>query len=443
VNRVRLFLCLLAACLAAPPAAAATPPAGRAAIDADVAAFYRSRGGRPLWVVGNRLRPEAEALLSALAFAGRNGFDPAHYGARDIGIAAEAGRSGDKAALARAELLLSQGYARYVRDLRRPGGGPMRYVETGLAPSMPSAGALLADAARAPSLLAQLRATLAMNPLYETLRAAYGRQAAQLSPAARRTIETNLARLWSIPANPGARWVLVDAGGARLWMMEGRRVAGSMKVIVGKPNMQTPVMAARLRYAILNPYWNLPPDLVRERAKRVVREGPGFLGGARLQLLSDWGPSPRVMRPSQVNWPAVASGRQYLRMRQLPGGAKVMGEVKFMMPNDLGIYLHDFPDKSLFARADRHLSSGCVRLEDAARLARWLYAGRAPRPKGAAAEQEVALPAPVPVYIVYLTAFPGPGGATLRRDVYGRDHGAGGPLLAPQDPADRGRAPGR
>jgi murein L,D-transpeptidase YcbB/YkuD len=120
-----------------------------------------------------------------------------------------------------------------------------------------------------------------------------------------------------------------------------------------------------------------------------------------------------------------------------------MGEVKFMMPNDLGIYLHDFPDKSLFAKADRHLSSGCVRLEDAHRLARWLYEGRAPRPQGAAAEQEVALPAPVPVYIVYLTAFPGPGGAALRRDVYGRDHGAGGPLLAPQDPADRGRAPGR
>jgi murein L,D-transpeptidase YcbB/YkuD len=316
-------------------------------------------------------------------------------------------------------------------------------VEGGLAPPRPSPQALLEAAARAPSLIAELRATLAMNPLYETLRSAYGRQATRLAPAARRTVERNLARLRAIPANPGRRWIMVDAGGARLWMMEGRRVAGSMRVIVGKPNMQTPVMAARLRYAILNPYWNLPPDLVRERAKRVLRQGSAFLAAERLQLLSDWGPRPRVLKPSQVDWAAVASGRQYLRVRQLPGGANVMGAVKFMMPNDLGIYLHDFPDKSLFARTDRHLSSGCVRLEDAPLLARWLFGGNAPRPRGGAAEQEAELPAPVPVYLVYLTAFPAGEGVGIRRDVYDRDRGTVGQRLVEQDRADRIEPPSR
>ena len=171
----------------------------------------------------------------------------------------------------------------------------------------------------------------------------------------------------------------------------------------------------------------------------MLRQGPAFLAAERLQLLSDWGPNPRVLRPSQVNWAAVASGRQYLRVRQLPGGANVMGAVKFMMPNNLGIYLHDFPDRALFARADRHLSSGCVRLENAARLGRWLSGGRALRPQGNAPEQELALPAAVPVYIVYLTAFPAMDGVSIRRDVYGLDRGAPAPMLVPQDPADRGR----
>ena len=124
-------------------------------------------------------------------------------------------------------------------------------------------------------------------------------------------------------------------------------------------------------------------------------------------------------------------------MRQLPGGANVMGAVKFMMPNDLGIYLHDFPDKRLFGSADRHLSSGCVRLEDAARLARWLFGGSEPRAGRRAVEQSVDLPEPVPVYIVSLTAFPAPDGISLRKDVYRLDGGGQAAPILVQDQADR------
>jgi murein L,D-transpeptidase YcbB/YkuD len=104
-----------------------------------------------------------------------------------------------------------------------------------------------------------------------------------------------------------------------------------------------------------------------------------------MELLSDWSDGARVISAAQVNWKAVASGKTSLRMRQRPGGSNVMGAMKFMLPNRLGIYLHDFPDKSLFARSDRRISSGCVRLEDAPRLAASCSAARrrarpAPRP---------------------------------------------------------------
>jgi murein L,D-transpeptidase YcbB/YkuD len=231
-----------------------------------------------------------------------------------------------------------------------------------------------------------------------------------------------MERARSIPAEAARRYVIVDTAGARLWMVENGRVVDQMKTIVGKENMATPDMAGLIRYAVLNPYWNLPPDLARERAKRVLKRGQGAIRAERLQILSDWSDRPRVLNASQVNWRAVASGAHPLRMRQLPGGDNVMGNVKFMLPNRLGIYLHDTPNKANFQLEDRRLSSGCVRVEDAQRLSRWLFGGRNVKPSGSAPEQRVDLPEPVPVYITYLTAVPKVGGGiAFRKDFYRRD----------------------
>ena len=102
-----------------------------------------------------------------------------------------------------------------------------------------------------------------------------------------------------------------------------------------------------------------------------------------------------------------------------------------MFPNAQGIYLHDTPEKKLLGEESRMFSGGCVRLEDALRLARWLYDGPAPSARSASPEQRVDLPRPVPVFLTYLTAVPGEdGGAIYLPDVYGRDRMA----LAALDP---------
>ncbi len=396
-------------------------------VSAEIAAFYRERGARPLWVDRRGPRPEALRLAGEIARAGDHGLDPARYGAADLAAALEAAKSGEPAARAQADLLLSRAYAAFVRDLRVPARGKnsVTWVDEALAPERPEARALLEAAAAAPDLGSHLAEATAMNPLYTALSRGYAHRRAagpRLSAAEEEAIRANLDRARLIPALPG-RHVIVDAGSARLWMIDGGKVEGPMRVIVGKRSMQTPNMAGYIRYVTLNPWWNVPPDLARERAKRVLKSGPGILRRENMELLSDWGDRPRPIQASQVNWKAVASGKASLRMRQRPGGANVMGAMKFMLPNSLGIYLHDFPDKSLFARADRRVSSGCVRLEDAPRLARFLFGGSAPRPSGPAPEQQVDLPEPVPVYITYLTALPDPArGVVLQRDVYARDH---------------------
>lgn len=235
-----------------------------------------------------------------------------------------------------------------------------------------------------------------------------------------RLIRINMERARAIPAAQG-RSVVVDTAAARLWMFEGARATGHMRVIVGKRGMETPALAGRIRYAVLNPYWNLPVDLARQRAQWVLRRGTGVLAAERLQILSQFSAADRVLSPASVDWRRVAAGREPLRLRQLPGGDNVMGAVKFMLPNDLDIYLHDFPDKSLFAQGDRRQSSGCVRLEDAQLFARWLFGGTAPQPDGPRPEQRVDLPEPVPVAITYLTVVPAGGEVAFQPDVYGRD----------------------
>ncbi|HEU0133905.1 MAG TPA: L,D-transpeptidase family protein [Allosphingosinicella sp.] len=425
-----LAACENASAPVAPAATAATKtvaaPLQPVRIPAEIADFYRERGSRPVWVDRRGPRPEAIRLARAIGRAADHGLDPERYGAAELEAAVEAAKSGDPAARARADLLLSRAYPAFVRDLRVPAGGKagMFWVDPELAPEPAQARALLEAAAAAPDLGRHLAAATAMNPLYSALSRGYARRRAagpRLSPAEEKAIRANLDRARLIPAHRG-RYVIVDAASARLWMIEGNRVDGPMRVIVGKSDMQTPAMAGYIRHVTLNPWWNVPPDLARERAKRVLKSGPSILGRENMELLSDWSDRPRVISAAQVDWKAVASGKTSLRMRQRPGGANVMGAMKFMLPNRLGIYLHDFPDKSLFARSDRRISSGCVRVEDAPRLARFLFGGPAPRPAGPAPEQQVDLPEPVPVYITYLTALPDPAkGVVIQRDVYARE----------------------
>ncbi len=236
----------------------------------------------------------------------------------------------------------------------------------------------------------------------------------------RRTLGLNLARARLLPVDLD-RYILVDAAAARLWVYEGGRVRDTMRVVVGRVTDPTPVMAGLIRYAAINPYWNIPPDLVPSRvAEGVLRTGPGFLRQRRFELLSDWTSDARVLEASEVDWQAVLAGQQQLRVRQLPGPENAMGRMKFMFPNRLGVYLHDTPERDLLREASRQFSAGCVRVEDAPRLARWLF-GRPIRVPQGGREQNVDLPAPVPVYITYFTAAPGDSGIAFRPDVYNRD----------------------
>ena len=180
-------------------------------------------------------------------------------------------------------------------------------------------------------------------------------------------------------------------------------------------------MAATIKFTALNPYWQVPADLAAERvAPGVVKEGLGFLKQHGYVLLSDWGDEAVPIDPSTVDWEAVAAGKVLVRLRQNPGPNNAMGRMKFMFPNPQGIYLHDTPNKELLNEDARLFSGGCVRLEDAQRLAKWIY-GRPLTWKGARTEQPVELPKPMPVYLIYQTAVTTGDQVVFYDDIYGKD----------------------
>lgn len=198
------------------------------------------------------------------------------------------------------------------------------------------------------------------------------------------------------------RYLLVDAASARLFMVEDGEIRDSMRVIVGKAATQTPTIASKIYYATLNPYWNVPADLVQKLiAPRVLAQGMTYLSSHRYQVLASYADGAPEIAPETVDWKAVAAGGATVKVRQLPGPANSMGQVKFGFANDAGVFLHDSPEKELFESDQRALSNGCVRLEDAPRLARWLL-GRDPGDFGGSPEEHVLLPQAVPIYITYL-----------------------------------------
>jgi murein L,D-transpeptidase YcbB/YkuD len=491
---------LLSACASTYGAVDVRPrDSAAAAVRADqtVAAFYKARRNAPVWTADGRLKPEAEAAATLLASAAEDGLEPTRYGGAKLDGALQKAKAGDRRAAGQAERLLSEAYAAYVLDLRRPAPGEeIIFADAALAPPA-TPRAVLEAAARAPSLSAHLASLKRMNPLYTDLRTALaehrrfaepprtpvesgpvlktgakGARVAQLrqrlglatgerfdTPLAQalrgfqkarglavtgaadaatvsalnedperfeRLILANMDRVRALPADLGDRFVLVDAASARLWMYEGGRPRDSMKVVVGTADNATPMMAGTMTHAVVRPYWNIPEDLVRDRfAPRVLKDGVGVLEREGMEALSDWSERPQVLSPNKIDWRAVAAGRSGLRVRQKPGPENMMGAVKFMFPNEHGIYLHDTPNRALFNEAQRTFSAGCVRVEDARRLARWLYGRDVLKTAAKTPEQRVDLPRPVPVYIVYLTAAPAPaGGLTLHADAYGRDRAA-------------------
>lgn len=380
--------------------------------------FYRGRNDYPFWL-SPTAGDAAQQLLTLLGSSNFDGLDPQRYHVAELRQAIDSARTAKRKRIEEVDKQLSAAFAAYVDDLRQDPGVGVTYVDAPLRPSQPTPLASLLTAAIAPSLSEYVHSMGWMSPIYVQLREALASHN-YTTDQQRQVLELNLKRARVLPAGK-QRYVLVNAAQQRLYMYENEKPVDSMVVVVGKPKWPTPMLTAYIRYAALNPYWYVPSDLAGEDVGQfVLKQGLQYLDKMGYEVVSDWTPNPTIIDPKKIDWKGVVDGKVEVMIRQRPGPQNFMGRMKFMFPNDFGVYLHDNPRRELFLKSARYFSGGCVRLEDAARLGRWLF-GRDLDWQSAGTEQPVPLATPVPVYITYLTAMPDGASVAYYDDVYGRD----------------------
>jgi murein L,D-transpeptidase YcbB/YkuD len=399
------FAAPLSAQSSTPPQAVAAP-AQAALPDSPIDLFYVSRNNAPIWVKDDSSRAAAQAFAAILRNAAIDGLADGPELAATVEAAIAS--SDDKA--------ISAAWVRYVQALKRPVEG-VSYGDPAVALKAPAAGAILARAVNAPSLTDYVNETAAVNPFYAAIREDALKQGATDDPRVRASLD----RLRLIPAK--GRAIVVDVPAAKLMMIEDGKIVDSMKVIVGKPSGATPIIASTINYVTFNPVWHIPQDIARVRvAPVVIKRGVHYLTLARYQTVGGFGgEKEEPIDPTTVDWKAVSDGKADVYVRQLSGPQNMMGKVKFGFVNDFGVFLHDTPEKKLFAKDKRFLSHGCIRLERPDALASWLLGNDASPPSGDP-EQLVPVKPGVPIYVTYVTAQAQDDGTlAFADDVYGLD----------------------
>jgi len=422
-----LTLMTAGAALVAAPASATQPVSGSAEqttlvsfqVPAEIAAAYEKYRIQPIWTRHGLDEPAVSELISILQRAPFDGFADGPKLAAEVQAAAERARSGNATALATADQVLSAAWVHYLQAIRQPTQG-MIYAVPFLKPHAPPAEQILLTTAAAPSLEHYLRKTSEVNPIYAQLRDvgwAQAQASGNLTPDPR--LLANLDRLRSIPAK--SRFLLVDSGSSMLTLYDNGEAVDSMKVITGTRQLPTPLIASVMYYITYNPYWHAPDHLVRKTiAPTFLRQGIRYFKSHGYHVIDEWSPTANEIDPTTVDWKAAAAGTLHLRIRQDPGPLNSMGDLKFPFPNSEDIYLHDTPSRGLFAKENRNLSNGCVRVEDPKRLGRWLL-GHDPESPGDDAETNVSLPEGMPIYLTYITAQVVDGQITYLPDLYGWD----------------------
>ncbi|MFO1057765.1 MAG: L,D-transpeptidase family protein [Dongiaceae bacterium] len=236
------------------------------------------------------------------------------------------------------------------------------------------------------------------------------------------TLRANRERLRRPLADRPERYLLVNIAAAELAEVVDGQVGFESPVIVGRSDWPTPELESAITAIDLNPAWHVPPSIVAAELGPRLKRDPGYLGRQHIRVFEGGG----ELSPAEV---AARSSLGGLRFRQDPGGQNPLGPLKFVFANPYGVYLHGSPAVGLFRRAERALSHGCVRVERALELAQRLLAGDpawTPAALAAAlasgATRTVPLRVPMPILLVYLTAWVDADGTVqFRDDLYGRD----------------------
>ncbi len=241
------------------------------------------------------------------------------------------------------------------------------------------------------------------------------RAALNISPKARlQQIRVNLSRLKHLSDQAESRYIWVNVPDCRLRLVDNHEATAIFPVIVGKPSRKTPEINSKITRITINPYWYVPPTILRQDIIPKASSHPDYLIQHHIHVFLG-GQSKGEVPPYKINWTNVKSNPARYVFRQDPGPHNALGQIKFEFSNKHAVYLHDTPTKALFEQEQRLFSSGCIRLKDPlvflSHLVEWdesSLRGQKRRLDDAVQSGVTTtfqLGHPIPIHVTYITAW--------------------------------------
>jgi murein L,D-transpeptidase YcbB/YkuD len=268
----------------------------------------------------------------------------------------------------------------------------------------------VADAVKAYQMSANIGVDGLLGP--NTVRTLNGKKAVQ-RPSADPidTIIANMERWRWLPRDLGKTYVMVNIPNYTLRVVRNDKLVWATKIVVGKPNLPTPIISAEMKFITVNPTWNVPPSIIQNEYLPALQQDPQALERIGLKIAQNPDGTVRIWQP--------------------PGDKNALGRIRFNFPNKFLVYQHDTPDKHLFAHDKRAYSHGCMRVENPLKYGEVLlslvlpqenYTEERLRRMFGGGEININFPTNIPVHLTYQTAFVDDAGKLqIREDVYGRD----------------------
>jgi murein L,D-transpeptidase YcbB/YkuD len=244
-----------------------------------------------------------------------------------------------------------------------------------------------------------------------------------------RQIILNMERLRHPASRSGDRRIVVNIPNYQLNVMEKGQSVLNMRVVVGKPDWQTPTFQSTMTHLVVNPYWVVPEGITQREIIPKMLQDPAYLENQNMEMLRGYGSDMQIINPASVDWSTLSTRDFPYRFRQRPGSRNALGRIKFKFPNRFHVYMHDTPARALFAKTRRAFSHGCVRLERPADLAAYLLRAdpawtlkRIEQAIKGGQRQYISLQRPIAVHFIYQTAWvDADGRVQFRPDIYGLD----------------------
>lgn len=386
-----------------------------------MAAFYAARNYAPLWTADGQLDTRAKSVIAQLANAAADGLDPADYLVPAFGAATSA------EALADADLTLTYSALTFARHLATGRIAPSRVVtEVDYGDHVPAPADILSKITEAADAGATLESFNPPHRGFQALKTKLAELRGHTIPRAQKVSITvdpstpgqeidrvlaNMERWRWLPRDLGKTYVMVNIPDYSLKVVHDRHEQWNTKIVAGKPQTPTPLLTASMDTVLINPSWHVPQSIIKN------------------ELLPRYGRDPNIFARMGLEVKRHPDGT--LNVTQPPGARNALGRIKFNFSNKFSVYLHDTPDKRLFANDKRAFSHGCMRVENPTKFGEIMLrlAMASPTPNAqqlsdlfGREERPFKLTDQPTVHLTYQTAFVDDSGKLqLREDIYGFD----------------------